>query len=100
MLKRRDNNDEIMVTEGWNFKMPVKRIEYRNFLKQIYSNISVLENKIEGRALNSKALQHYCMRMQHLFNELQTRANTADACALEFNRFSAITATGCTYQRL
>lgn len=40
------------------------------------------------------------MRMQHLFNELQTRANTADAGALEVNRFSAMTTTGCTYQRL
>lgn len=38
------------------------------------------------------------MRMQHLFNELETHADTIDTGALEVNRFSALTATDCAYQ--
>lgn len=40
------------------------------------------------------------MRMQHLFNELETHANATDTDALEFNRFSAVTTLDCAYQRL
>lgn len=41
MLKRRDNNDEIMVTEGWNFKMSVKMIEYWNCFKNLLQYICI-----------------------------------------------------------
>lgn len=40
------------------------------------------------------------MRMQHLFNELETHANTTDTGAVEVNRFSAVATTDCAYQRL
>lgn len=38
------------------------------------------------------------MRMQHLFNKLETHANTTGTGALEVNRFSALTTTDCAYQ--
>lgn len=40
------------------------------------------------------------MRMQHLFNELETHANTTDTGALECNRFSALMTTDYAYQSL